>query len=142
VVYIQSAIKRGFLRQLYAQCADSTVYLQDALLAFQASIFTPSFKTGRVVVNTSGGGQSASFNVPQLGGQFSQEQVFALSEELLEVYDTAVATLAAATPGFNPQADDTTSEPAVFNTMLEDDRLQGVRVMHGDFTAIRLPVTR
>jgi hypothetical protein len=141
VVYIQAAIKRGFLRQIYEQARNSTVYLNDALLAFQGSIFSPSFKTGRILVNTSGGGQSAYFEVPQLGRQYTVDQIFALSEELLEIYSDVVAQLQAATPSFDPNAS-AANQTTTFNTMMDDDRLQGVRTQMGDFTGLRIPVTR
>lgn len=141
MVYIQAAIKRGFLRQIYEQAKAATAYLGDALLAFQGSVFTPAFKTGRILVNTSGSGQSASFEVPQIGKQYSQDQIFALSEELLEIYSDAVAQLQAETPSFNPTASPA-NQQTVFDTMMADDRLQGVRTQMGDFTGLRIPVTR
>ena len=139
MVRIQSEIKRGFLRQIYAACAPTATYLGDALVNFQNQIFSPNFQRGRLLLSTSGSGQSGSFVMPNLGAQFTQDQIFAMAEEFCQIYTDVVAALKAATPGFDPKADDDTSEPTVFNTMLLDDRLQGVRREQGDHTLIRFP---
>jgi hypothetical protein len=137
VVRIQSEIKRGFLRQIYNNVASTAIYFEDALLAFQSQIFTPNFQRGRIIVSTSGGGQQGSFLVPSIGVQFTQDQVFAMAEEFCQIYTDTVAALQAETPGFNPKAEDDTSENQVFVAMLLDDRLQGVYREYGDFSMIR-----
>lgn len=140
MVRIQSEIKRGFLRQIYTGCHDTAVFLEDALVAFQAAIFSPNFQRGRIIVSTSGGGQQGSFTIPNIGQQFSQDQIFALSEELLQIYTDTLAALVAATPTFDPRANDSgSSEQQMFAAMMLDDRLNAVRREYGDHTLTRFP---
>jgi hypothetical protein len=120
VANVQAQIKRGFLRQLYEACPDA-ISFRDALLAFQAAGFT-AIKSGRLVVSSSGGGFSTSFEIPQGGRQFSQEQVFALSEEFISIFDDNVV------------ADD---DAATFAAMMNDERLQAVTSHYHDFSSIR-----
>lgn len=132
MVRVQSEIKRGFLRQI-AEGAKPSRTLREVLLAFQAQIFSPTFKTGRIYLSTSGSGQAASFAIPSAG--FSQEQIFALSEEFLDILDFAISC--GATDEAGEEATNT-----LFATMCDDDRLQGVREVQHDHAMLRFPSTR
>ncbi len=138
MAYIQAEIKRAFLRSIYRKIKDSAVFLEDGLSAFQDQ-GVDALKSGREINATSGGGHSVSFVLPTYGKQVTAEQVIALSEEFLTIYAEAVANLQAATPSFNPRADDDTSELAVFNMMIASDQLSTMRHRYSDFTLIGVP---
>lgn len=133
MIRVQSEIKRAILRQVAKGAKDSAAPLADALLALQTKATDASFLTGRLLISTSGNGQSASFQINTAG--FSQDVFVGLTEELIQVCEDAIAGGAADT-GSESDTD------ALFSAMCADDRLQCVRVQHGDFTALRFPVTR
>lgn len=130
-IRIQSVKKRGFLRQIVEGARSASLTLKAALLNAQSSVFSPTFKTGRIVISQSGAGQSGSFLMPGDTVEWSQDNVFGLIEELLELHDTVVAG--------GTSADDL---DALFNAMCADDSMIGVRSSMGDFTTLRFPVTR
>jgi hypothetical protein len=129
VVYLQSEIKRGFLRQIVEGSKKAGCTLRNSLLAFQAAIYTPNFQRGRILISTSGSGQSGSFEIGVSGKQFTQENVFALSEEFLATLDAIIADGA---------VDGTTAEAldALFTTM--SDSMRGVRSQMGDFSCLNV----
>lgn len=129
MIRIQSEIKRAILRQIAKGAKDSAVTLKDALVATQGKATDSAFLTGRLLISTSGSGQSASFQISTAG--FSQDVFVGLTEELINVYDDTVAA------GTSAADVDT-----LFDAMCADDRLQGIRQQHGDFTSLRFPVTR
>ncbi len=131
MVRIQSELKRAFLRQLAEGAKATASTLGEALLAYQSQLFSASFKSGRIYISTSGSGQSASFAAPQAGIQVKQEDLVALSEELLSVLSDTVAR------GF---VDDTSATDALFQAMCDDDRCRGVRTRGLDVTLIGLPI--
>lgn len=132
MAYLQAQLKRGFLNSLYRQGAKAGLPLLESLTAFQDNGFA-AISTGRLIGSTSGNGKSVSFIMPPVGKQFSEEQVFILSQELLEVYANALVTLAISQP------QDNTHDASIIATMLADDSLQTVRSMMYDFTALRFP---
>ncbi len=131
VIRIQSETKRAILRQIAKGAKDSTTSLKDALIAVQGKATDASFLTGRLLISTSGNGQSASFQISTAG--FTQDVFVGLTEELINILEDAVA---------NGASEDAAQIDALFMAMCGDDRLQGVRVQHGDFTSLRFPVTR
>jgi hypothetical protein len=131
VIRIQSEIKRALLRQIVEGAKSSASTVKAALIATQAAATDSSFKKGRILVSTSGNGQSASFQIAASG--YSQDVFVGLTEEFINVLDDAVAAGA---------VDDTTQPDALFNSMCSDDRLVGIRSQMGDFTSLRFPVTR
>lgn len=114
--------------------AQQKVY--EALLAFQAAVNSPSFRQGRVMVSTSGNGQSASFELGMLGREYTQENVFAASEQFFDILTDALANNQALT-------DDGTeaNSRAIFAAMVADDRLQTVNRRGADFTLLNFPQT-
>lgn len=132
-VYLQAAIKKAFLRCLWNNGQNSASTLLELLTAFQLSGFS-ALKTGRLIVNTSGGGYSTSFQVPEIGAQFKQEQIFALSEEFFGLYESAIYTLSQSDP---PVTDPTDAQ--IYQTMMSSDSLQGYRTTMTDVTMIRYP---
>ena len=127
-----SALKaRAFLRQIAEGAKASSLPLKQALINAQSSVNSPTFQKGRIVVSQSGSGQSGSFAFSPTGSEWTQDNIFALTEELLWLHDAAVTNGAS--------ADDA---DALFTAMCADSSLQGVRSTYGDFTALRYPVTR
>lgn len=133
MIRIQSEIKRALLRQIVEGAKGGTVPIKSALISAQAAATDSSFKKGRVLISTSGNGQSASFQISSSG--FSQETFVGLTEEFINVLDDAIAAGATDTG-------EATDSDALFTTMCQDDRLVGIRTQMGDFTSLRFPVTR
>lgn len=129
MVYLQSEIKRGFLRQIVEGSKKAGCTLRNSLLAFQAAIATDSFKLGKILISTSGSGQSGSFEIGVVGKQFTPENVFALSEEFLATLDAIIADGA---------VDGTTAEAldVLFTTM--SGQMRGVRSQMGDFSCLNV----
>lgn len=138
MVTIQASIRRGFLRALYRSGALAGASLAETLEAFQVNGFG-AVKTGRLVVTYSGSGQSTSFELPSVGRGFTQDQVFGLSEEFLQIYADTVSAL-----GIIPQGTD--NDLAIFNAMMADDRMQSITRIRDSFTLLNLnpsgPVTQ
>jgi hypothetical protein len=97
--------------------------LLEALEAFQVGGFG-AVKAGRVVVSHSGSGQSTSFELPSVGRGFTQEQIFALSEDFIQIYQDTVAQLAP------------TDDAATFEAMMADDRMAAVTRVYDDWTGL------
>jgi hypothetical protein len=137
VIYIQATKKRGILRQIVEGGAiPGKLKMREALLAFQAGIYSPSFKQGRVVASSSGNGQSASFEIGLQGREYTQESVFGLSEEFFDILETQLAN----TPTLVDDGSAAGSH-AVFEAMKTDDRLQIVNRKGTDFTLLGFPQT-
>lgn len=136
MIYIQAIKKRGILRQLVEGAVASKSTLREALLGFQAGINGASFRQGKVIVSTSGNGQSASFAIGMQGNEYTQDAVFGLSEELCEILDDTASN--------NPTLCDDATEAAtraLFAAMQQDDRLQSVNRLSADFTLLNWPQT-
>jgi uncharacterized protein YidB (DUF937 family) len=132
MVRLRSEIKRGFLRSLWrAASVTDGVSLNDVLDGFQNAGFG-WVKSGRIVISTAGGGYSSSFNATQAISELSQEEVFAFSEELYTIRDSAVAALTAAGTVPAAQTDD-----LIVAAMLLDDRMAGAREEMNDYTSLR-----
>ena len=134
MIRIQSEIKCAILRQIVEGAKSSSSSVKSALVATQSAATDASFKKGRIAVSVSGNGQSASFLIGNNG--FTQDVFVGLTEELIWVLDFVVASSLGTDDG-NPANSD-----ALFTAMCADDRLVGIRQQHGDFTALRYPVTR
>ena len=128
---IRAEIKRGFLRTLWRAAAKISASLDESLESFQDNL-SEGVKTGRILISTSGGGYSTSFDSPFPSREITQEEIFAFSEEILAIRDDARTALTDA-------GADATDDGAVVAQMLLDDRMQTVRSYMGDFTAIRFP---
>ena len=131
MVRIQSEIKRGFLRQIVAGAKRNAATINESLLNFQASIYTPNFAKGKILVSTSGSGQQGSFEIGVAGKQFTQENVFAMSEEFFIIYAAALA--------YNTDLTDSgqsADSDAIFNAMLSDDVLNSVTEQLGDWSQL------
>ena len=135
-IAIQAVKKRAFLNQVTAGAVATQARLADALLAVQTQINSPTFAKGRIVVSQSGSGQSGSFQIGLPGVEWTQDNIFGLTQELIE--------LCAFTRADQSLADDgsETATRALAAAMMADDLLQGVREQRGDYTGIRFPVTR
>lgn len=125
--------KRGFLGAIYRaqQKLGGAQTLREALEAYQDARFSP-VQSGRLLVGSSGAGHAASFRVPGIQHELTEEAVFDLSQELLEIYDSAVSVLVTAGTA-------SPTDPQIYTGMLADDRMQTIRDFMGDYTATRLP---
>jgi hypothetical protein len=97
-VAIQSIKKCGFLRQMVQQAKTSASTLAETLLAAATGHFVPTFARGRLVVSQSGSGQSGSFEIGMTGKEWTQDNIFALIEELQQMLAARVADTDAGTP--------------------------------------------
>lgn len=138
---IQAEIKRGILRSIYRNSqaqSGQIVPLAAALAAYQDSGFQ-GLNSGRIIVSTSGFGKSTSFAAPSTSLQFTQEQVFALSEELLETYDAAIAALNAGSTPLPPEGPPGSNDAAIFSAMMLQDNMQTITSVRDDHTMLRYP---
>ncbi len=133
MVYIQAVKKRGFLRQIAEGAKRAASTLKESLVAAQGAVFTANFQKGRLLVSTSGSGQSGSFEIGVQGKEFTQDNVFALFEELIQVCDDTVNAGLAADTGTPADTDE------LFTQMLADDRLEGITERGLDVTLIGTP---
>lgn len=133
MVYLQAVVKQGFLRQIAEGAKRSAATVRESLLAAQAAVYSPNFQRGRLLVSTSGSGQSGSFEIGVAGKDFTQVNVFALFEELIQVLEDTVAYGLAADSGLPADTD------ALFQAMIGDDRLVGIRQQMLDVTSLNVP---
>src|SRR2546422_3257683 len=137
---IRAGLKRAFLRAIYtaSQSKEWQVFFPSSELLEESqsglgNILThfllqgfDACKLGRFSIGSAGLGHEVKWAPPAVWQSMSQDQVFELAEELIEVYEDAYATL--------PDNDE-----ELFRRMLADDRLQSVTSLQKDFTLIRLP---
>ena len=83
----------------------------------------------------SGAGKSTVFIVPKIGEMFRQEEIFGLTQELLEVYNDALTTLGLTV------TQDTSQDAQILPMMQADDRLAEITVTQPDFTYLLSPWT-
>ncbi|MGA2436386.1 MAG: hypothetical protein ABSG25_14005 [Bryobacteraceae bacterium] len=138
MIYIQAVKKRAILRQIIEGAVAANMKASEALLAFQQGLYGPSFKQGKVVINTSGNGQSASFAIGLTGAEYTQDAVFGLSEEFFDILDDSLANAPA--PGLTDDGTEANTR-AIFAAMKADDRLQSVNRRGTDFTLLGFPQT-
>ena len=139
---IRAGLKRAFLRALF-QASESDewkVFFPSSILLSEprtglGNVLThfllqgfDACKHGRFNVGSAGGGNEVRWAPPAIWQSMSQDQMFEMAEELIEVYEDAAQTL----------FDDT----EIFQRMLADDRLQSVTSLQKDYTMTRMPWTR
>lgn len=130
---LQAEIKRGFLTALARQAGAAST-LNDTLTGFQDYCFSPELKRGRLITASSGNAHHTAFQMAANGFQMTQDQIFALSQEFLEVYSDSLSSLQTATPPIP-----TPSDAQILATMLIDDRMTSIRSYQNDYTATRFP---
>lgn len=135
MVDIRSEIKRGFLRQIAQSAIANSLTLGEAILAAQGAVYTPSFQQGRLLVSTSGSGQSASFEIAVNGKDFTQDTIFAMLEEFLDVL-TATCTQY----GYSDDANPVNTE-IIRAAMCQSDSLRGIRSQMLDVSGLNYPAT-
>ena len=122
------------LRQLAEGAKKTASTFKDTLLAFQAAITDQgSFRRGKILISTSGSGQSSSFQMGTLGQQLIPENWTAMSEEFFDILDDTLGAFALTDDG-TPGATDN-----IFNAMKQDSRLYGVTSTGLDVTLIGMP---
>lgn len=129
-VAIPGILKRAFLRQVGEAAKAQTATLREALLSAQAYAMDESFKQGKILINTSGSGQSGSFEIGVTGKAWTQENVAALTEQLINALDDCVSA------GVATDAADSATIDALVTAMGYDDRLRGIRSQRGDFSLL------
>lgn len=140
-VRIQSIKKCGFLRAIVRQAIASASTLKDTLAAAADGMFVnTSFAKGKLMVSNSGGGQSGSFEISLPDKEWTQENVFALIEELTQMTDTRIA--AGSTDDGQPA-----STNALLAALIQDINAglfpqSGVRTQIGDFSGLNFPATQ
>lgn len=130
-VPIPGTLKRAFLRQIAEGAKNSAATLREAIVSAQAAVMVASFRQGKILVNTSGSGQSGSFEISVTGKAWTPENVAALTEQLINILDDCVSA------GVATEAPTEASINALVTQMGYDDRLRGLRSHHGDFTGLR-----
>ena len=89
-VPIASVKKMGFLRQMAEQAKRSVSTIRETLISAQTGHFVSTFQRSRLVVSQSGSGQSGSFEITTTGREWTQDNVFGLIEELIQLLDFTV----------------------------------------------------
>lgn len=128
-VYIQAVKKRGFLRQIAERAKKSALTLKETLLAVQGGQFSNTFQGGKILASTSGSGQSGSFEIWLQGKEWTPDNVFGLTEELIELCEQKL------TDGVADDVD------TLFAAMMTDEALHGIRQQMGDFSGLNYPAT-
>ena len=129
------------LRVLHNRSAPSAATLKETLLAFLDGGFD-AIKSGRLIVNSSGTGSSVSFEIPSILRGFSQDEVFGLAEQLVEIYEETTSSLSIAA-----DVQDTGDQDSdIFAAMMADDRMQSITRVRDSFTLLNLnpsgPITQ
>jgi hypothetical protein len=138
-VQIQAIKKCGFLRQMVAQARAAAATLSETLLAAQSGHFVNTFQRGRLVVSQQGGGQSGSFEIGMQGKEWTQDNVFGLVEELLQMLE---ARIAAGTPDGSADPELATIQAALIQDINAGLFPQsGVTQQLGDFSGLNFPAT-
>jgi enoyl reductase-like protein len=134
-VSIAAIKKRGFLDEIASGAKLSGQTLQESIRATKSAIGqSKTFQQGRIIVNTSGNGQSGSFEIGIPGKEITQDNVFAMLQEFLEILRDVIT--AGGIDSADPAAIDT-----LYAQMCDDDRLRGIRRQMGDFSGLNFPAT-
>jgi hypothetical protein len=133
-IQIQSVKKRAFLNQVAQGAIAQAITLTAALTAVQTQCNSASFAKGRIFVSQSGSGQSASFQIGVAGAEWTPDNVFGLTQELIELIATVCAD-----GSFAYGLDDTTQTAALAQAMMANDSLAGIRQQCGDWTGLNIP---
>ena len=133
MVRLAPELKRGFLNSLARQAKTNDTPIFEALGAFQDGGFD-AVKTGRLVVSHTGAGKSVTFQFARIGQQLTQEEVFAFSQELLEIYADALIAL-----NITPDEGDNSQDENILPVMMADARLDDIDVIFRDYTTLTLP---
>lgn len=136
-VQIQTVKKIGYLRQIAEGAKLTASTLKEALLAAQKGVYSPTFQKGRIVVSQSGSGQSGSFQMAGGGNDWTQDNIFGVIEEFIQLLDYTVAA-------GTPDAADADLIDALFAQMVENLNTGnvpqiGVRTQMGDFSGLNFP---
>jgi hypothetical protein len=133
-VFIQATKKKFFLRQIVEGAIASTSKISDALLSFQIQLNSASFQKGRILISTSGNGQSAGFEMNLAGREITPDNCAAMSEEFFEIYEFQLSQNPALVDDGTPA-----NTRAIFAAMRQDDRLYGCTRRGSDFTLLGFP---
>ena len=136
-VQIQAVKKCGYLRQIAEGAKKTASTLKETLLAAQAGVNSPTFSKGRLVVSQSGSGQSGSFQMAGGGNDWTQDNIFGLIEEFIQLLDWTVDQ-------GTPDAADAATIDALLAQMIENIQTGNVpqtsiRTQMGDFSGLNFP---
>lgn len=142
-IRIQSVKKRGFLNQVAQGAIASSSTLIEALNQIQKQCYGQNFRQGKLVVSQSGSGQSGSYQMSVAGEEWTPDNIFGLTQELIELVPVTIANALLSTPPVTLVDDGDKAHTAeLVAAMNQDDILQGVTEQRGDYTSLRYPVTR
>jgi hypothetical protein len=136
-VQIQAIKKCGYLRQIAEGAKAIASTLKDAILAAQRSVYSPTFQKGRIVVSQSGSGQAGSFQMAGMGNDWTQDNIFGLLEEFLQMVEAADPVLY---PDDSDPAHTDALRAQIAGNIMAGNVPQGVRQTQGDFTLINIPI--
>lgn len=119
------------------QAKDGALTLGEALLAAQTGHFVNTFQRGRLVVSNSGSGQSGSFEISMPGKEWTQDNVFGLIEELIQMLEARI------TAG---STDDGSTLDTLLAQLIADINAglfpdSGISEQMGDFSGLNYPAT-
>lgn len=134
---VTAARKRLFLRYLFfnAQNSGKSLFtvLSELMNAYVGQVVGTA-SGARQPITHSGNGRTVTFAIPDHFKFETSEERGDLIELLFEVYSDALTTL-----GFTQKPDwDPEQDTAIFNTMMDDDRVQTIKSTHTDHTLGRL----
>jgi hypothetical protein len=133
-VFIGAQKKLFYLQQIIDGAVASRSKVIEALQSFQSQLNTASFQKGRILISTSGNGQSAGFEMNLSGREVTPDNVAAMSVEFRQILRSTLCN--------NPSlADDGTpaNTQAIGEAMECDDRLYGCTRRGSDFTLLGFP---
>lgn len=122
---IKAETKRSFLRSLYRQTSD-TATLLSVLEAFQDDKFS-SLSGGKIISATSQAGHSTQYVAPTASSAFTEDQILALAEEFLALYDAVKSDLAT-------EGNATPTDEDIFNRMIASNALASVNEEYSSYT--------
>lgn len=136
-IFIQAVKKCAYLRQIAEGAKATSSTLAQAILSAQGEVYSPTFQKGRIVVSQSGSGQSGSFQISGSGNDWTQDNIFGLCEELLQMLDAADPVLL---PDDGLPAHVDALRQTLAQNIMAGNVPDAVRQTGGDFTLLFLPV--
>jgi hypothetical protein len=132
-----SVKKCGYLRQIAAGAILTTSTFHDATQSLQAQVYSPTFQKGRIVVHQSGSGQAGSFALSGGGNDWTQDNIFGLTEEILMMLEAADPVMF---PDIATQASTNALRIQLAYNFMSGNVPDAVKVLQGDFTLLYIPV--
>lgn len=144
---IRSGLKKALLSAIFTATQDDTLKdvlgsrvsitsLQDGLTAYQSWLMSQGdVLRGKFTLTSAGFGHSVGYCTSMIWRATNEEAIFELSQDFLDLFDWALATLAA---NGSPSANDAT----IFATMKGADELNATDRSMSDMTVLRYSGSR